>query len=84
MLAVVLRTNDNSPWTDEFDSKSNRGEALQGGALGVNGVTLLSPSRRDRAVVSDRVHFDNQPQDRVEEDHKRGAELRVLRKEDLR
>lgn len=43
VLAVVLRTNDNSPWTDEFDSKSwtERRTLLQRkGVFGANSVTL--------------------------------------------
>lgn len=86
VLAVVLKTNDNSPWTDEFDSKGDRVKTLHAKCkkrrVEVN--IALSLSRRDRVIVSDWVHINNQSQNWMEEDYKWGAELRVLRKEDLR
>lgn len=42
VLAVVLKTNDNSPWTDEFDSKGDRVKTLHANCKKKGALRLIS------------------------------------------
>lgn len=64
VLAVVLRTNDNAPWTDEFDSKSNWEETLRRnckkGVFDVYIVTLcLCPAEIELSCLIESISTTN-------------------------
>ncbi len=92
VLAVVLKTNNEAPWTDEFDSKSlwTNTSAKKFKKLFVfftavlNSSLHFSLSCRNWVIMFDWVHFYNQSQNWMEEDNKWGTKLCVLWQEDLR